>query len=104
MEDMGQYVKWKAKTPDGSQTGGSGDPMDDNVDAVPVELLQQFIVSGVSPQPTVTMVMLDGEEKWYLKGQPFEPEFPMEFGLKDETVLTIARNSSEPGDLIFTQV
>jgi hypothetical protein len=101
--EMGQYVKWKAKTPAGYMTGGSGDPMDDNVDAVPVDLLEQFIVSGVSPKPTVTLMMVNGDEKWYLKGQPFTPDFPMQFGLKDETVLTIDRNSPAPGDLVLTQ-
>lgn len=101
--NMGQYTKFQSQLQGGTKlTGGYGDPTDINVDAVAPPLVLSFIISDVS-QPSVSLYMINGVEKWYKGGKAWQPTFPMSFVLRDQSTLTIDRNSSDPGDLIYTQ-
>ncbi|WP_436664236.1 hypothetical protein ACOALA_04115 [Alicyclobacillus acidoterrestris] len=95
-------VKWQAILQGAAKlTGGTGDPSDVNVSAVPAPLVELFTVSGT--QSSDTLYIAGGKEEWFRNGQAFAPVFPLLYTLSDGSTLTIARNSNTAGDLTYTQ-
>ncbi|KEO81487.1 hypothetical protein [Tumebacillus flagellatus] len=100
---MIQATKWQVTMIDnGKLYGGTGDPSDVNVSAVAPDLVKQFCVSS-SVEPSDSMYLISGKERWYRGGRSFTPLFPLTYSLADGTTLTIVRNSEAAGDLFYTQ-
>jgi hypothetical protein len=97
-----QATKWQAILTDGTKlTGGTNDPSDVNVSAVPAPLVKLFTISHTTFSDT--MYISGGVERWYHNGRPFTQTFPAQYLLADGTTLTLTRNSDAAGDLTYTQ-
>ncbi|MCX7570415.1 hypothetical protein OS242_10615 [Tumebacillus sp. DT12] len=100
---MLDYNKWQAQLMDNTKMyGGTGGEYDVNADTVPVDQIKCFSVSDTL-KPSIAVYNIGGQERWYQGGVTYRPTFPLEFQLKDGSVLTITRASDKSMDLRFTQ-
>lgn len=100
---MLSYTKWQTQLRDNQKMyGGTGGEYDVNADTVPVDQIKSFAVSDTT-KPAIAVYNIGGQERWYQGGQQYRPTFPLEFMLKDASLLTISRLSDKPMDLKFTQ-